>query len=54
MFKDVYTHRVGKAIDYMIVDCLYEANPVYHFEQMITDPKQYINLTDDILTLIEV
>lgn len=32
LFKTAYHHKVSKSIDYMIVDCLYEANPVFHFE----------------------
>jgi deoxynucleoside triphosphate triphosphohydrolase SAMHD1 len=44
---------VCKAIDYMIVDALVEANPVYHFENKINDPKAFVNITDDILTNIE-
>ena len=31
LFKDTYTHRVCKAIDFMIVDALLEANPVFKF-----------------------
>jgi HD superfamily phosphohydrolase len=54
LFKDVYSHRVCRAIDYMIVDCLLEANPVFKFQDMIFDPEAYTNLTDDVLSLIEV
>lgn len=53
LFKDVYTHRVCKAIDYMIVDALMEANPVFQFQNKIHDPDQYVHLTDNVLSLIE-
>ena len=53
LFKECYSHRVCKAIDYMIVDALLEANPVYHFETKVSDPAAYVNITDDVLTNIE-
>jgi len=53
LFKECYSHRVCKAIDYMIVDALMEANPVYHFEQKILNPAAYVNITDDVLGNIE-
>ena len=42
-----------RAIDYMIVDALLDANQVFHFEEKIRDPAEYVNITDDILGLIE-
>lgn len=39
LFKDAYSHRVCKAIDLMIVDALLEANPVYKFQDRITNPE---------------
>lgn len=53
LFKECYSHRVCKAIDYMIVDALMEANPVYKFQNKIMDPKAYVNITDDVLSNIE-
>jgi hypothetical protein len=53
LFKECYSHRVCKAIDYMIVDALMEANPVYHFEEKIRNPEEYVNITDDVLGNIE-
>ena len=37
----------------MIVDALMEANPVYRFENKISNPAAYVNITDDVLTNIE-
>jgi hypothetical protein len=53
LFKECYSHRVCKAIDFMIVDALLAANQVYHFEETIRDPEQYVNMTDNIITNIE-
>ncbi len=53
LFKNAYSHRVCRAIDHMIVDALLEANPVFHFEEKIFNPAEYLNVTDDILSLIE-
>ena len=53
LFKECYSHRVCKAIDYMIVDALIAANQVYHFEEKIRDPEAYVDLTDNVLTNIE-
>ncbi len=41
LFKECYSHRVCKAIDYMIVDALVEANSYFKFEEMIFDPAKY-------------
>ena len=49
MFKQIYLHRVVQAIDFMVVDALELANPVFHFEKAITDPKKYMKLTDNLL-----
>lgn len=37
LHKDCYSHRVARAIDFMVVDALLEANPVFHFEEKIRD-----------------
>ncbi len=54
LFKDTYTHRVCKSIDYMIVDALLEANPVYKFQEMIFNPEDYTKMTDSLVSIIEV
>lgn len=53
LFKECYSHRVCRAIDYMIVDALTLANPVFHFEETINDPARYVGVTDNYLTYIE-
>jgi HD superfamily phosphohydrolase len=53
LFKECYSHRVCRAIDYMIVDALMEANPVFHFEEMIRNPASYVDVSDNILGHIE-
>lgn len=53
LFKDTYTHRVCKAIDYMIVDALLLANPYFKFQEKIFNPKAYTLLTDSVLSHIE-
>ena len=38
----------------MVAEALIEANPVYHFEQVIFDPERYIRLLhDDLLHVIK-
>lgn len=49
LFKECYSHRVCRAIDYMIVDALLLANPVYHFEEKIFNPAEYVDVTDNVL-----
>ena len=53
LFKECYSHRVCKAIDFMIVDALIAANQVYHFEETIRDPSRYVDMTDNVLCNIE-
>ncbi len=53
LFKECYSHRVCRAIDYMVVDALLEANPVYRFEDTLNDPSRYVHVTDNVLQHIE-
>jgi deoxynucleoside triphosphate triphosphohydrolase SAMHD1 len=54
LFQEVYTHKVSKAIEYMIVDAMLYADPVLQISSQIDDPVLYTNLHDDVIfTLIE-
>lgn len=53
LFKRVYTHRVGKAIEYMLTDALLAADSVMGISQAIFNGDQYLHLTDDIIRQIE-
>ncbi|RUS17077.1 hypothetical protein BC937DRAFT_90455 [Endogone sp. FLAS-F59071] len=53
LFKRIYTHRVCKAIEYMITDVLLAADPYIHISNAVQQAEQYVNLTDDILRVIE-
>ncbi|KAI0759750.1 hypothetical protein BD413DRAFT_270194 [Trametes elegans] len=53
LHKRIYTHKTAKAIEYMIVDALREAEKVMHIVDHIEDPKKYLHLTDHIQTQIE-
>ncbi|KAF9932458.1 SAM domain and HD [Linnemannia zychae] len=53
LFKRVYTHRVGKAIEYMLTDALVAADRVMGISQAIFYGDQYLHLTDDIIRQIE-
>lgn len=43
----------GKAIEYMITDVLLAADPYIHISNAVQQGEQYMNLTDDILRVIE-
>jgi len=49
LFKRIYTHRVGKAIEFMITDALLAADQHLKISDMVHDPEQYLHLTDSIL-----
>ncbi|KJE93173.1 HD phosphohydrolase domain-containing protein [Capsaspora owczarzaki ATCC 30864] len=53
MFKRVYTHRVGKAIEHMFVDALLEADQYLQISASVDDPADYLNMTDSIVKEIE-
>ncbi len=53
LFRRVYTHKVGKAIEHMIVDAMLMADPYLHLSAQIDDPEQYAFLTDSVLIDIE-
>ena len=44
MHKQIYTHKVGKAIEYMISDALTLADPYLHISKAIDDPAEYVFL----------
>lgn len=53
LFKQVYTHRVNKAIEYMIDDALTAADPYLKISDKIHDPEKFYLLTDSLLNSIE-
>ncbi|KAG0255514.1 SAM domain and HD [Mortierella polycephala] len=53
LFKRVYTHRVGKAIEYMLTDALLAADSIMGISSAIFRGEDYLNLTDDIVRQIE-
>ncbi len=42
MHKLVYSHKVGKAVEYMISDALLEAEPYLQISKKIDDPNEYV------------
>ena len=40
LFRQVYSHRVSKSIEYMIEDALTLANPVLEISDRIVEPEQ--------------
>ncbi|KAM3582569.1 hypothetical protein VKS41_005213 [Umbelopsis sp. WA50703] len=53
LFKRIYTHRVGKAIELMITDALLAADEHFGISKAVDNGEEYLNLTDDILRSIE-
>ncbi|KAJ3396559.1 SAM domain and HD [Lobulomyces angularis] len=53
LFKNVYTHKTAKAVEYMIVDILLEADEYLQISSSIDDPSQYSVLTDGIIQEIQ-
>lgn len=45
----MYTHRKAKAIEFMVVDALLEADPVLRLTEKIWDVNQFVALDDGIL-----
>mmetsp|Transcript_20563 Transcript_20563/g.30541 ORF Transcript_20563/g.30541 Transcript_20563/m.30541 type:complete len:247 (+) Transcript_20563:3-743(+) len=52
LWKQVYSHRVGKAIEYMIADAFKLADPVLGISKKIDDPREFMHLDDTILNTI--
>jgi len=42
----VYSHRVSKAVEFMITDALLAADPCLQISAAIEDPERYCQLTD--------
>ena len=49
LWKQVYSHRVTKSIEYMISDAYSLADPIFHISDMVDDPEEYLHLTDSIV-----
>lgn len=53
MHRSVYTHKKAKAIEFMVVDALLEADQALKISEKIWDPEQFVRLDDGLLSLIE-
>ncbi|KAF8075760.1 hypothetical protein FPV67DRAFT_1648910 [Lyophyllum atratum] len=53
LHKMVYNHKAAKAIEYMIIDALMEAEPYMKIAEQVYDPERYLHLTDHVMTGIE-
>jgi HD superfamily phosphohydrolase len=53
LHKQIYSHRVVKAIEYMICDVLLLADRHLGFSECVRDPSRFLGLTDCILKDIE-
>jgi HD superfamily phosphohydrolase len=53
MHKEIYNHKKGKAIEYMICDILYYANTELKISNAINSPDEFMKLTDNIIYTIK-
>jgi HD superfamily phosphohydrolase len=53
LFKQVYSHRVSKGIEYMVGDAMTLADDYLGISQSVSDIRQYSLLTDSILRTIQ-
>ncbi|RKO86609.1 hypothetical protein BDK51DRAFT_14666, partial [Blyttiomyces helicus] len=49
LFKRVYTHKVSKAMEYMLTDIFLLADPYMKISSSIDDAARFMHMTDDIL-----
>ncbi|KAF9256578.1 HD-domain/PDEase-like protein [Marasmius fiardii PR-910] len=53
LHKMVYNHKTAKAIEYMIIDALLEADKYLDISGAVFDAKKYLTLTDSVMDRIE-
>lgn len=53
MHRKVYTHRKSKAIEFMVVDALIEAEPALKITEKIYNAADFVRLDDGIIDMIE-
>ncbi|WPT17935.1 Deoxynucleoside triphosphate triphosphohydrolase SAMHD1-like protein [Picochlorum sp. SENEW3] len=53
MHRSVYTHKKAKAIEFMVVDALLEADKALKFSEKIWDASEFVRLDDNILDYVE-
>ena len=54
LHNTVYTHKKGKAIEYMVVDALLAAEPVLNLSSKLDSAEDFLELDDTLLRRIEV
>ncbi|KAJ3150639.1 SAM domain and HD [Geranomyces variabilis] len=53
LFKTIYTHKVGKATEYMVSEALLAADKYLGISSSVDDMKRYVHVTDAIIKEIE-
>jgi HD superfamily phosphohydrolase len=53
MHRAVYTHKKAKAIEFMVVDALLEADKALRFSEDIWEPSGFVHLDDNLLDYVE-
>ncbi|KIJ12895.1 hypothetical protein PAXINDRAFT_82056 [Paxillus involutus ATCC 200175] len=53
LHKRIYNHKTTKAIEYMVIDALLEAEPHLKIADHVDKPKSYVFLNDNLLNKIE-
>ncbi|KAH7881867.1 hypothetical protein F5I97DRAFT_474016 [Phlebopus sp. FC_14] len=53
LHKRIYNHKTTKAIEYMIIDALLQAEPHMKIADLVNKPQKYVFLTDNLLNKIE-
>ncbi|TIA83461.1 hypothetical protein E3P94_00852 [Wallemia ichthyophaga] len=49
LHRRIYTHKASQAVEYMIVDALVAADAYLGISKKISNPKEYLHLTDSII-----
>jgi hypothetical protein len=54
LHKQVYGHRVSKAVEYMVQDVLALADPYLRISDKLHEAAEYMSLSDSVLHLVEI
>jgi len=52
LYRDICNHHISKAVEYMLVDALVEANGLLRLDRALEDPELYTALNDNVLDII--
>lgn len=53
MHRQIYNHKKGKAIEYMVSDIMINSNKLFKFSDTVNNPEDFLKITDNVIKKVE-